>query len=203
MTKKLSYSESGKLGWIASKEKRDFKYLSIRNNYETNPKKCKHCNKIIDWNHRRNDFCNSSCFAIHTNCGKITKRSHICKECGKYISYNRKWCSKKCQRVYEFKYNREHNYPIGKSAIRGYLLITREHKCEQCNLSKWFNNLIILEVHHKDGNHNNNSEENLELLCPNCHSLTDNYKSKNKGNGRPHRRKPVERIELPTSEFPD
>lgn len=34
----------------------------------------------------------------------------------------------------------------------------------------------------------NNKEENLLLLCPNCHSLTSTYKGANKGNGRPGRK---------------
>ena len=34
------------------------------------------------------------------------------------------------------------------------------------------------------GNFENNSETNLTLLCPNCHSLTPTYKGANKGNGR-------------------
>jgi hypothetical protein len=37
----------------------------------------------------------------------------------------------------------------------------------------------ILELHHKDGNHNNNTLENCLLLCPNCHALTDSYCGKN------------------------
>lgn len=39
---------------------------------------------------------------------------------------------------------------------------------------------INLEVHHKDGNHINNSFDNLQLLCPNCHSYTDNWRGKTK-----------------------
>ena len=42
-----------------------------------------------------------------------------------------------------------------------------------------FTNLIPLEVHHKDGNHENNLEENLQLLCPNCHAQTENYRTRN------------------------
>lgn len=30
----------------------------------------------------------------------------------------------------------------------------------------------------------NNKEENLELLCPNCHSLTDNFGALNKNSTR-------------------
>ena len=41
-----------------------------------------------------------------------------------------------------------------------------------------------LQVNHIDGNYKNNREENLELLCPNCHSLTPNYRSLNRGKGR-------------------
>ena len=37
---------------------------------------------------------------------------------------------------------------------------------------------------HIDGNSKNNKEENLTLLCPNCHSLTKTYKGANRGNGR-------------------
>ena len=34
---------------------------------------------------------------------------------------------------------------------------------------------IVLQLHHKDGNNQNNSLDNLMILCPNCHSQTDNY----------------------------
>lgn len=55
----------------------------------------------------------------------------------------------------------------------------KEHKCECCGLSSWLDSPIPLEVHHKDGNRNNNTLENFELLCPNCHAFTDSYRGKN------------------------
>ena len=55
----------------------------------------------------------------------------------------------------------------------------KEHKCEHCGLTEWFGNPIPLELHHKDGNRYNNSIENYELLCSNCHALTDSYRGKN------------------------
>lgn len=54
-----------------------------------------------------------------------------------------------------------------------------EHKCSKCNLNEWLNKPIPLELHHKDGNNENNNLSNLELLCPNCHALTDTYRGKN------------------------
>lgn len=55
-----------------------------------------------------------------------------------------------------------------------------EHKCQKCNNTKWLDNPIPLELHHIDGNSDNNNLANLQLLCPNCHTFTDNYRGKNK-----------------------
>lgn len=40
------------------------------------------------------------------------------------------------------------------------------HECAVCGYNE---EVGILEVHHKDGNRNNNKKENLTILCPNCH----------------------------------
>lgn len=56
-----------------------------------------------------------------------------------------------------------------------FLLKTKPYKCEKCGISSWQNEAITLEIHHIDGNHLNNELNNLQLLCPNCHSQTKNY----------------------------
>jgi 5-methylcytosine-specific restriction endonuclease McrA len=55
-------------------------------------------------------------------------------------------------------------------------------KCENCSLTDWNGLPISLELNHIDGNRHNHSIENLEILCPNCHSQTDTYRSKNRSN---------------------
>jgi predicted transcriptional regulator len=60
------------------------------------------------------------------------------------------------------------------------LIEKRGYYCEVCKNNIWNDKAISLELHHIDGNSDNNSEENLQLLCPNCHSQTDTYKGKNK-----------------------
>ena len=55
----------------------------------------------------------------------------------------------------------------------------KTHKCECCDLTEWMGKPIPLELHHKDGDRNNNTIENYELLCPNCHAFTDSYRGKN------------------------
>ena len=49
--------------------------------------------------------------------------------------------------------------------------------------------LSCMEVEHIDGNYKNNNEDNLILLCPNCHSLTSTYKGANLNHGRKIRSK--------------
>lgn len=52
--------------------------------------------------------------------------------------------------------------------------------CECCGLSEWQDKEIPLELHHINGNNRDNRLENLQILCPNCHALTDNYRGHNK-----------------------
>ncbi|MGL5804520.1 MAG: HNH endonuclease [Xenococcaceae cyanobacterium] len=55
-------------------------------------------------------------------------------------------------------------------------------KCESCHLSTWFNSSIPLELHHINGDRFDNRLENLQILCPNCHALTDNHAGKSRKN---------------------
>lgn len=55
------------------------------------------------------------------------------------------------------------------------------NECLRCHLSIWLGEPIPLELEHKDGNHQNNNLDNLEILCPNCHAQTPYYRGKNKG----------------------
>lgn len=58
------------------------------------------------------------------------------------------------------------------------LIAKRGHKCENCKLSEWQNKQIPIELHHINGDRNNNKEENLQLLCSNCHALTPNFRNR-------------------------
>lgn len=75
---------------------------------------------------------------------------------------------------------RNGNSLLKRLILHGY----KEWKCENedCGRSEWLGDKIPLQVHHINGNHYDNRLENLQLLCPNCHSKTDNFCKKNKSN---------------------
>lgn len=127
----------------------------------------------------------------------------ICAQCGKELKCSQtKYCSNKCQQ--EFQKNNyikrwkkgEENGLCGKYAIssyiRNYLLEKNNYQCQKCHWGEKnpITGKIPLEIHHIDGDYRNMKEENLEVLCPNCHSLTPNFGSLNKrGRGETNTRK--------------
>jgi len=64
------------------------------------------------------------------------------------------------------------------------IMLEQNGKCNRCGISEWIGEKITLELEHKDGNHFNNDQDNLECLCPNCHSLTSTWRGRNKGDKR-------------------
>lgn len=107
-----------------------------------------------------------------------------------------KYCSIKCEHAYHHRLRIEmlHNgqyQPLGSTKfLRRFLSETRGERCEKCGWCQRhpITGKIPLEVEHIDGDWRNNTPENLQLLCPNCHSLTSTYRALNKGRGRPFRR---------------
>lgn len=68
----------------------------------------------------------------------------------------------------------------------------KENKCEICGIGKiWNNKPITLELHHINGDHYDNRLENLQILCPNCHSQTNNFRNRNHN----------KRVDIPNSEY--
>lgn len=124
-----------------------------------------------------------------------------CRNCNKEIKNKNKYCSVKCQKEYEYM-NFIKKWKEGETSgmrgeyqlsmhIKTYLLQKYNNQCARCGWGETnqYTGKIPLEIEHIDGNYKNNKEENLIVLCPNCHSLTSTYKGANYNHGRKTRKK--------------
>lgn len=109
------------------------------------------------------------------NCGKeITKpASHL-----KQSKTGNLYCNRSCSAAKNNSlFKKWENSPKYKNGIRDYrkrkLESVENPKCERCG----FDNILALDVHHKDRNRKNNSNENLEILCCNCHRIEHRIKN--------------------------
>ena len=53
--------------------------------------------------------------------------------------------------------------------------------CYVCGIDSWLDEPLSLALHHINGDGSDNRLENLQLLCPNCHSQTENFAGRNRG----------------------
>lgn len=162
-------------------------------------KTCLVCGKeLVKSQHK---FCSSSCAAKFNNKQRVKEKTKCCLNCGIKLKDPRNvFCCEKChkekmQKDWVERWKRgEENGIIGEYGIskrlKRYFLEKYDNKCQLCGWSETnqYTNSIPLELHHIDGDYANNQEDNLQLLCPNCHSLTQTYKSANKS-GRKTRKK--------------
>ena len=135
---------------------------------------------------------------------KGTAKTAICQNCGKefalYESHGGKYCSHECwaegtkkKAIEDWKQNKiighDSRYKI-RQTIREYILESRDYKCEKCGFSGFnpYTGKSILQLHHKNGDAADTSEENIEVLCPNCHAMTENFGSRNTSSVRKYRK---------------
>lgn len=126
---------------------------------------CLSCNKICSHPHRK--YCSHKCQQDFIDEAKLIEWLITGKlSWGNFNLYNSDWLRKKLRQIYQ-------------------------NKCCLCGWNKinLYTKIIPLEIEHIDGNFNNNSFQNLMLLCPNCHSLTSTFRALNKGKGRTKRNK--------------
>lgn len=124
-------------------------------------------------------FCSNACYGI------ACRKEFPCVVCGKPIlsGLNKKTCSRSCANRHragiKYKINRLRDKVISQERLKIRLLSQRGKSCERCGCGEY----RILVMHHKDRNRENNSLENLELICPNCHAREHLSKNRNRIGG--------------------
>jgi 5-methylcytosine-specific restriction endonuclease McrA len=155
-----------------------------RASYEANPKRCLKCGAPIPYEKRENRFCGSSCAASHNNVGitRHAKHSTLCA-CGNIKKRANKYCET-CASTHNYHRVFTLEQATSEKIRRRILLQERGHRCELCGGTEWLGHQIPLEVHHVDGDSDNNTQDNLKLLCSNCHAIQPNFKGGNRYNGK-------------------
>ncbi len=165
---------------------------------------CLNCGKEITSKDKyRRKFCSHSCSASFNNKNNKKITDKICPYCGAKFKGDKEFCSKKCKISYNYdtfikKWLNGEKVEYIYSYIKKYLFSLHNNKCQECGWDKInkITNKVPLQIHHIDGDCNNNDFNNLKLLCPNCHSLTENYSSLNKKSNRVDRRTKYFRLEI-------
>jgi Zn finger protein HypA/HybF involved in hydrogenase expression len=154
---------------------------------------CKSCLKSFDARDKRRKFCSSSCSSSFNNRGKNRHNTNItklCRHCSApfttTIHKNKIYCKQCISNKIPSQNRRVVNLDnaLTDSTRKKILIDIYGKKCSICLNDTWLNGPIPIEIDHVDGNSDNNSQNNLRLICPNCHATTMTYKGKNKGNGR-------------------
>lgn len=124
-----------------------------------------------------------------------------CRNCGKEVPKKKGcfgyYCDNKCQGAHKNRNKIEawlagtEKGWVGKtrqicSWLRVYLKLSRGSACSICG---WdgkhpLDGNSLTEIDHIDGNAENCTSENLRILCPNCHSMTDTFRARNKNSKR-------------------
>jgi len=130
---------------------------------------CLKCNKeffVPEYRKDKAKFCSQKCAKESLRCGKIIE--YKCRYCSKTFidspSRNRRYCSKQCV-------NKEQKESFKPSYLTVRKMMIRRNMLKMCEICGFDSTKEILGIHHKDGNRKNNAKENLQILCPNCHSL--------------------------------
>ncbi len=137
---------------------------------------CAICTKDIDIRpskiHEEGNYCSRECY------GKARTLKHAitrtCDYCGKDVTMPKSkrkadtcYCDKSCAAKAKTG-SKSSQWAGGLSSYRTNGLRSHGAVCNRCGYDKYKQ---VLQVHHKDHDRSNNETDNLEVLCPTCHSV--------------------------------
>ena len=139
-------------------------------------------NEILRWIEEEQPKCY---MCQQLGCKQETLNSYLKKMGIEYSGQQNKKGQQKGSNEYKpALYYIENNIPIASHKLKEKLIRDglKKQQCECCGISEWRGIKLSLELHHKNSNHYDNSLENLQILCPNCHSIQEGNSGSNIGN---------------------
>ena len=140
---------------------------------------CEKCGKEVTEKFGSGRFCSQSCANSRVRSDEVTRKiSDSLKgrsatngsfKKGHTGIGDRKAAARKASETWKVK---RLNRTYEQLSFKEQILFDQNNKCNICGISEWQGKPIVLEIHHKDGNHQNDDRDNVEALCPNCHSQT-------------------------------
>lgn len=157
--------------------------------------KCNKCNNDHDGSFGSGKFCSRACANSRVRTKEIKeKTSNSMKKAheeGRAVSPNVLMTPEQIENSIQQRRDTWLNKLLKKEwstlspeMVRKRVLIEQKNKCNNCGLDEWMKQPLVLELEHKDGDHYNNDRNNVEGLCPNCHSLTETWRGRNKNKGK-------------------
>jgi len=120
-------------------------------------------------------------------CGKRLSRGHLSQYC--QIHYNEQRRKEKIEKWLESGDTGTSVDTTIRGVIRDYILEQQNKCCAICGIKNEWNGMQLnFVLDHINGDASESSRDNLRLICPNCDSQLDTYKSKNKNSSRTKRK---------------
>jgi 5-methylcytosine-specific restriction endonuclease McrA len=147
--------------------------------------KCKNCDNAADPTLGTGIYCSRSCANKRTHSPETKQKisrgvTRTGAVRGPLSSESLTKWKKSISAHYERLYQSKTFDELGFGQQRRRIIEEQNGCCADCGISEWKSKPIILEIDHKDGNNQNNSRENLWAICPNCHSVTESWRGRNK-----------------------
>lgn len=142
----------------------------------------KQCPKCNTEHNKPGTFCSRTCAnsRVFSDSAKLKKSVALKGKPSTKTPYDKEKAAQKLRETRLQKYLATPFEQLGMENKRRRVFEEQNHCCNKCGISEWQGFKIPLELEHKDGNNQNNVRENLEGLCPNCHSITDTWRGRNK-----------------------
>lgn len=146
---------------------------------------CENCSTNIIIIYGSGRFCSQKCargFSTKKNRKEINEKvSYSLK--GRSIHNTNNWNDQTLIKIRKTYKEKRDNIPfeLASSEIKKErIFLEQNERCNCCGITDWNGKPLSFELEHKDGNNLNNDRQNLEVLCPNCHSQTTTWRGRNK-----------------------